>query len=360
MKKTFLSYNSLPALLVGVMLWTISITPVANAQIVGTIDAGTTIAVRTNESINANDTDGRVFEGVVDKDVMNRRGNVAIPQGSPVELVVRQVTDTELAVDLDAVTVGGQRYSLASSGSTVAGERREGIGANSRTATHVGGGAAVGAIIGAIAGGKKGAAIGAGVGAAGGAATQVLTRGKSVRIPAESLLTFRLQQPLQTASNVSSVSPLYNDNAARNSAAYRAGLQAGRSDADRNLARNTQSDRFRGRQQRADYEAGYAQGYDGRLQSQSSHVTGGLQKPSSSYAGATIRIGRDNFVRWQAPVAARIYVQANNEPLKLFAEGQSGNQEAPWILSGNVYTFVMQDMNGNEMARDRIDLRGRR
>jgi uncharacterized membrane protein len=349
-------YKSIPALLIGAMVWTMSVADFSYAQGIGTIDAGTTISVRTSETINANDTDGRVFEGVVDKDVFNRRGNVAIPQGSNVELVVRQITDTELAVDLDAVTVNNQRYSLASSGSTVTGERREGIGANSRTATHIGGGAAIGAIIGAIAGGKKGAAIGAGVGAAGGAATQVLTRGKSVRIPAESLLTFRLQQPLSTQSGLSSL----NDDNVRASAAYRAGLQAGRSDRDRNLARDLNSSRYRTGQARADYEAGYSRGYDG-VQSQSSHITGGLQKPSpQATASSNIRIGRDNFIRWKAPVAARIYVQADNEPLKLFAEGQSGTQEAPWILNGHVYTFIMQDFNGNELGRDRIDLRRRR
>ena len=59
----------------------------------------------------------------------------------------------------------------------------------------VGGGAALGTLIGAVAGGGKGAAIGAAVGAAGGAATQVLTRGKEVQIPAETVLTFRLDQP---------------------------------------------------------------------------------------------------------------------------------------------------------------------
>jgi outer membrane lipoprotein SlyB len=59
----------------------------------------------------------------------------------------------------------------------------------------VGGGAAIGALIGAVAGGGKGAAVGAAVGAAGGAAAQVLTRGDTVRVPAETVMTFRLDQP---------------------------------------------------------------------------------------------------------------------------------------------------------------------
>jgi len=68
-------------------------------------------------------------------------------------------------------------------------------GKNKRTAEAVGGGAALGTIIGAIAGGAKGAAIGVLVGAAGGAGVQVLNKGKDVRVPAETLLTFTLNKP---------------------------------------------------------------------------------------------------------------------------------------------------------------------
>jgi uncharacterized protein YcfJ len=66
-----------------------------------------------------------------------------------------------------------------------------------RSAKVVGGTAALGAIIGAIAGGGKGAAIGAGSGAAVGTGAQVLTKGQTVKIPSETRLTFRLQQPVQ-------------------------------------------------------------------------------------------------------------------------------------------------------------------
>ncbi len=67
---------------------------------------------------------------------------------------------------------------------------------NKRSGKYMGGGAALGAIIGAIAGGGKGAAIGAASGAGAGAATQILTRG-SVKVPAETLLTFKLDAPLR-------------------------------------------------------------------------------------------------------------------------------------------------------------------
>ena len=61
----------------------------------------------------------------------------------------------------------------------------------------VGGGAVLGTLLGAIAGGGKGAVIGAIGGAAGGAAVQVLTKGKEVNVPAETLLTFRTDAPLR-------------------------------------------------------------------------------------------------------------------------------------------------------------------
>ena len=163
---------------------------------VRTIGAGTTIEVRTNETIDAKRSDGQVFSGVVNQDVMDASGRLAIPRGSEAELIVRRISGNELSLDLDSVTVNGQRYVLAAAETRLGEERRDGIGANSRTAKYTGGGAALGAIIGAIAGGGKGAAIGALAGAGAGAGTQVLTRGKSVKVPAESLLTFRLEQSL--------------------------------------------------------------------------------------------------------------------------------------------------------------------
>jgi hypothetical protein len=163
-----------------------------------TVAAGTTVDVRTNDAINVKElSEARTYTGVVNNDVMDANGSVAIPRGSNAELVVRKISDSEMALDLEAITANGRRYTVASDSSTQAADKKEGIGANKRTGTYVGGGAAVGAIIGAIAGGGKGAAIGAATGAAAGAGAQVLTRGKSVNVPAETVLSFRLNQPLQ-------------------------------------------------------------------------------------------------------------------------------------------------------------------
>ena len=174
------------------------VTSLAGAQ-VRIINAGASISVRTNQTIDARQSDGRVFTGVVNQDVTDSNGNLAIPRGAEVELIVRSVSSNDVVLDLESVTTGGRRYALAADAEVGSGQRN-GLGRNARTGEYVGGGALLGTIIGAIAGGGRGAAIGAGAGAAAGAGTQVLTRGGYVNIPAESLVTFRLEQPLQLTS----------------------------------------------------------------------------------------------------------------------------------------------------------------
>src|SRR5258708_3564608 len=179
------------------ILGVFALTTVAVAQ-VSTIPAGTSITVRTNEAIYARQSDGRVFTGTVEQDVPDVNGYVAIPRGAQVELIARNVSSSELALDLESVTSNGQRFSITAEADRIGSPRRDGLGANRRTGEYVGGGAVLGSIIGAIAGGGRGAAIGAAAGAAAGAGTEVLTRGQTLNIPAESLVTFRLEQPLQT------------------------------------------------------------------------------------------------------------------------------------------------------------------
>jgi hypothetical protein len=126
-------------------------------------------------------------------DVLENSGAVAIRKGSNVELIIRSATASDLVLDIDSVTIGGQRFLVSTSDL-----KREagGIGANRRTAGMVGGGAAAGAVIGAIVGGGKGAAIGAAIGAAGGAGAVVVTKGKTVKVPAETILKFKLDTDL--------------------------------------------------------------------------------------------------------------------------------------------------------------------
>ena len=168
-----------------------------------TLPVGTKVPVRVEETIDsAKAVEGQTFAADATEDVMDDNGDVVIPRGANAQIVIRSVSQggkikgtSDLVLDLASVSVDGRRYLLSTSDLQEKG--KAGLGANKRTATYTGGGAAIGAIIGAIAGHGKGAAIGAASGAAAGAATQVITRGGSIKVPVETILTFQLDKPLR-------------------------------------------------------------------------------------------------------------------------------------------------------------------
>lgn len=168
--------------------------------------AGTEIAVRSEETIDsAKASEGQTFAAEVTNDVRDANGDVVIPQGANAQIVIRSSSKggrikgtSDLVLDLASVSVDGRMYQLSTADLVKQG--KTGMGANKRTAEYTGGGSAVGAIIGAIAGGGKGAAIGAGSGAGAGALTQILTKGGSIKVPAESVLTFKLDRPLRVVA----------------------------------------------------------------------------------------------------------------------------------------------------------------
>lgn len=164
----------------------------AHAVLADPIPAGARVDIRTDTRIDARDADGRIYTGYVANDVMDLNGYVKIPRGSPAELMVRRFGERDFAIDLESVTVDGLRYAVDTSDA----ERIHREGEGRRTGEYAGGGAVVGSILGAIIGGGKGAAIGAAAGGAAGAGAAVMTRGERVFIPAESIISFRLQYPL--------------------------------------------------------------------------------------------------------------------------------------------------------------------
>ena len=162
---------------------------------------GTQISVRTNERIDSKSASvGQLYSAEITEDVPDSSGGIAIPRGSAAQLLIRNigtggaVHSPEVVLDLDSVTVGGKRYSVVSS--DVDESNKKGLGINRRTGEMVGGGTGLGALMGALFGGGKGAGIGALAGAGGGIATELFTRGKEVKVPAETLLNFRLERTL--------------------------------------------------------------------------------------------------------------------------------------------------------------------
>ncbi|MDP9339770.1 MAG: DUF3824 domain-containing protein [Acidobacteriota bacterium] len=127
---------------------------------------------------------------VVDNILVARRGSDVYGRLSYAREAGHFSGSSELQLELTRILIDGKEYPIDTGDYTLRGEGRGGD-----TARKVGGGAVAGAVIGAIAGGGQGAAIGAGVGSAAGAGVQVFTRGRQVRVPSETLLEFRLDQP---------------------------------------------------------------------------------------------------------------------------------------------------------------------
>ncbi len=167
------------------------------------ITSGTEIAVRNDELIDSSKAvEGQTYAAEVTDDVRDAKGDVVIPRGANAQLVIKSVSSgsrihgaSDLVVDLQSVSVAGQQYALAATDFVEKG--KDGVGANKRTAEYAGGGAALGAVIGAIAGQGKGAALGAASGAGAGALTEIITKGGAVKIPAETLMTFKLEKPVR-------------------------------------------------------------------------------------------------------------------------------------------------------------------
>jgi hypothetical protein len=170
------------------------------------LPVGTEIPVRTEETIDSGHAvEGQVYAAEIASDVRDRDGAVVIPRGSNAQIVIKSATKggkirgaSDLVLDMKSVSVDGQQYLLSTADLEEKGHA--GVGANKRTAEFAGGGAAIGAIIGAIAGGGKGAAIGGGAGAGAGALGEILTKGK-IKVPAETVLTFRLDGPLRVVES---------------------------------------------------------------------------------------------------------------------------------------------------------------
>jgi len=117
--------------------------------------------VRPTESIDVERRDNRVYAAVVDQDVRGNNGRTAIPRGSTAELIVRVAPDNDLTLDLESVVVNGQRYAVKTDANRVESRRDNSL---------------VGSIVGAINGGQA--------------------RGRAVRIPRDTPLSFRLERPL--------------------------------------------------------------------------------------------------------------------------------------------------------------------
>ncbi len=163
-----------------------------------TLPAGTAIPVRITQTLDSASTQtGDKFTGAIASDIIVD-GLVVLPQGAPVTGHVDEARDAAhfkgsslLTISLTSILHRGERIECSSEQYS-----KEGAGRGKNTAEKTGGGAAVGAILGGILGGGKGAAIGAAAGGGVGAGANGITRGQQVQIPSESVVRFKLADPI--------------------------------------------------------------------------------------------------------------------------------------------------------------------
>ncbi len=159
-----------------------------------TVPVGTPIVVRVEQTITAkNASVGDSFSGVLAQSVVVH-GVTVIRSGAPVTGVVtaakgqgRFKGSGDLAIAIKRVgdyPVSTTAYEAVSKGK------------GKRTAGFIGGGGGGGALIGGLAGGGKGALIGGLLGAGAGTAGAAFTGNKDITVPAESVVTFKLAEPV--------------------------------------------------------------------------------------------------------------------------------------------------------------------
>jgi hypothetical protein len=163
-----------------------------------TVPAGTRILIRTVDPIDSSkQKTGYRFTAALETDLQVEDAVVA-PRGTTVYGRLAQASSagkmsgsSQLTLELTDIVINGAATPLLTSTYELKGQ-----GEGKKTARKVFGGAGLGALIGGIAGGGTGAAIGVVAGAAGGTAVAASKKGEQLQIPSESLLEFRLEQPV--------------------------------------------------------------------------------------------------------------------------------------------------------------------
>ena len=163
------------------------------------LPAGTLVMVRLSDPLSSDrNRTGDGFTAILDQPlvaqgwVVARRGQTVVGQVALAQKAGRVQGVSQLAVELtELVAVDGEQMPVRtelvqSSAGASRGQDAVGIGTTT----------GLGAVIGAAAGGGEGAAIGAAVGAAAGVAGVLSTRGRATELYPETLLTFRLQDPV--------------------------------------------------------------------------------------------------------------------------------------------------------------------
>lgn len=164
-----------------------------------TLPAGTSIYIRLGETLSTDHSySGDTFRSTLEQAIVSD-GFIIADRGSK---VLGQIMNSERAGRIQGLsdlnlslmeisTTDGQQVRI-----TTDHFDKRGTSSKGEDTAKIAAGAALGAIIGALGGGGKGAAIGAGAGGAAGTGLVLATHGKAATVTAETLMQFRLTNPV--------------------------------------------------------------------------------------------------------------------------------------------------------------------
>jgi hypothetical protein len=163
------------------------------------IPEGTQVRVRLNQTLDTrHNHSGDRFTASLAAPIQDN-GRVVVPKGTVFTGHVtisapsgRMKGRAVMGLTLDSFEINGARYPVVTSSTS-----RVSAAHKKRNMVLIGGGSGLGALIGGLAGGGKGALIGAGASAAAGTAGAAATGKEQVSIPAETLLTLKLEENVE-------------------------------------------------------------------------------------------------------------------------------------------------------------------
>lgn len=169
------------------------------APVFVSVDRGTPLRIRLDQTIDVKHSHaGERFHGVIAEPVIVN-GATAIPSGSFASGEILEAHRrghfkgrSILELTLTGIDVNGHHYHI-----NTATDVRTKKGKGKRSAAFIGGGAGLGMLVGGVATGGVGLLVGGLAGGGAGTLGAAFTGNRDIKIPAETVMTFRLAEPIE-------------------------------------------------------------------------------------------------------------------------------------------------------------------
>jgi len=182
----------------------------AEASAVGTLSAGTSVEITIRDGISSRSHEvGTVINASVSQDVLDDKGRVAIPAGSPVAVHISEIAPSDkgdhsgegvLVLSVTSLSVHGVSHDANAVVRAIP-HTMKGRGITPGVAGTLAGGTAIGAIAGqAIGKNTKSTVVGGAVGAVAGGAVAVAGAQRDIVVAPGTRVTFSLSEDLSVSS----------------------------------------------------------------------------------------------------------------------------------------------------------------